>query len=138
MFVYWATATKSHFQMLKKEHRETTKKEKKKKQDRTMLSDARSCGSYSDEYNYDYGKDQMPQGGRKEAEGNYGKGSDGQEENWARIELSTNKLYKYRKYDVRLFVKKSMRIRSGVSEIDILKSLLSAKCFCEGTRSGTP
>lgn len=101
-----------------------------------MLTDARTCGSYSEQYNYDYGKETLPQAREKEPEGSCRKSGDDPEESWARIELSTNKLYKYRKYDVRLLVKKIMRIRSGVSEIDILKSLLSAKCCCEGTRSG--
>ena len=60
-----------------------------------------------------------------------------QEGTWAKIELGTNKLYKYRKYDVHLLEKKSWRLRSGVSEIDILKALLSARCLCEETRVGT-
>ena len=101
-----------------------------------MLTDYRLYGGYGEQYNYESMKDMVPQSGQKEDEGGFRKSGDDSEENWARIELGTNKLYKYRKYDVRLLVKKIARIRSGVSEIDVLKSLLSAKCCCEGTRSG--
>ena len=45
-----------------------------------------------------------------------------------RLELSSPKICKFRRYDVMLYVKKSWRIRNGISEIDILKALLSAKC----------
>lgn len=45
-----------------------------------------------------------------------------------RLELSSNKICKFRKYDVKLMVKKMWRLTNKVSEIAILKALLSAKC----------
>lgn len=118
------------------EKKEKIEKEKERKITNNMLSDIRTCEGYGEEYNYYHEKETMPQSGQKMLDNRYRKSAEEQDENWAKIELSTNKLYKYRKYDVRLFVKKSMRIKSGASEIDVLKSLLSAKCYCEGTRSG--
>ena len=50
-----------------------------------------------------------------------------------RLELSSNKICKFRKYDVKLTVKKSWRLENGVSEIAILKALLFAKCCCFGS-----
>ena len=46
----------------------------------------------------------------------------------ATLELSSYKLCKYRKYEVRLTVPKKWRVDRGLSEVDLLQALLSAKC----------
>jgi hypothetical protein len=52
------------------------------------------------------------------------------------LELSSNKLCKYRKYEVSLTVNRGWRVKNGLSEVDLLQALLGAKCCRLG--SGTP
>ena len=102
-----------------------------------MFTGLNNSGLYSDNGNEKSTYENARSGTGEQASDHYKRAGPDQEGPWAKIELGTNKLYKYRKYDVRLLVKKSWRLRSGVSEIDILKALLSARCLCEETRVGT-
>eukprot|EP00727_Mastigamoeba_balamuthi_P012793 m51a1_g8136 hypothetical protein (882) ;mRNA; r:10821-13961 len=51
----------------------------------------------------------------------------------ATLELSSYKLCKYRKYEVRMSIQRTWRQDNGLSEIDILQALIGSKCCKLGT-----
>ena len=62
------------------------------------------------------------------------KKSDSVEED-VKIRMSSQRICRYKKYEVSLLVKKCWRLSHKIDELQVLKALLTAKCCCLNTLS---